>query len=456
MLNMNWYLEMSSTYKHRIRVVEKHNPKIDHNITLAGLLVTDADRALEKLEREKEGLLKGLYVFRKKVSTGEVCICNGAEFPNAEAVDLLLYLIIKLEDNDWDRKLTIESIRKLLKEVFEVDTSKFWTEKLRRLLVIWKNHSFYFPGNFFWDGKKIEAYFGVIEDFYIDKPGKGKSAKIEITFNEKFVEICRNTTWYRRPPWIEIKKLRKEIAKRLYMLALEYKPAERSQDWKVYIDNDLKSWYRNALNSLADPKHLRPSIILKRLKGAIEEINKKTNLRMELQQTEEGNYCITVEEIAPPGAEKIEIPFDKLTSEEKAILVAYLEAVAEEKRIENIWGFLRSMTTEQVKDWLKKAEQYFESEVQNDNETEFKEKPRLIEILREWGRKQFDGKKALFNVYFGKDKILKAYESNKRVVFVCADEILAKLILERFGDKLDELKELFGKEVEFTGEDLKR
>ena len=63
-------------------------------------------------------------------------------------------------------------------------------------------------------------------------------------------------------------------------------------------------------------------------------------------------------------------------------------------------------------------------------------------------------KKALFNVYFGKDKILKAYETNKRVIFVCADEILAKLILERFEDKLSELKELFGKEVEFRGEDL--
>ncbi len=47
------------------------------------------------------------------------------------------------------------------------------------------------------------------------------------------------------------------------------------------------------------------------------------------------------------------------------------------------------MTTEQVKDWFKKAEQYFESETQNDNETEFKEKLRLIEILREWGRKHF-------------------------------------------------------------------
>ena len=432
-------------------------PKIDHNITIAGLLLTDADKAVLKAERAKEGPIRGLLFFKKKIPSGTVFILNGAEFPNAEAVDLLLYLIWKAEQNNWQRKLNLESLNKLAQDVFGVKKIGR-TEKnlIERSLTIWKFHGFYFPNSFIWQGKKTTAQFGVIDDWVIESQGRGKPAKIEISFNEKFLEICKNTDWYRRPPWLEVKKLRKEIAKSLYLLALEYKPAERSYEWKIYIDNDLKSWYRNALNSLADPKHLRPSIILKRLKGAIEEINEKTNLRMELQQTEEGNYCIAVKEIAPPGAEKIEIPFDKLTSEEKAILVAYLEAVAEEKRIENIWGFLRSMTTEQVKSWLKKAEQYFESEVQNDNETEFKEKPRLIEILREWGRKQFDGKKALFNVYFGKDKILKAYESNKRVIFVCADEILAKLILERFGDKLDELKELFGKEVEFTGEDLRR
>ena len=440
---------MSSTHL-KIKVAENHNPKIDHNITLAGLLVTDADKVLNKLEREKEGLLKGLYVFKKKIPTGEVFICNGAEFPNAEAIDLLLYLIIKLEDKEWDRKLTFKSIREILREVFEVGASKFWIKKLERLLVIWKNHSFYFPGSFIWEGKPTRAYFGVIENFVIEPQGRGKPAKIEILFDEKFIEICRNTTWYRRPPWTEIKRLRKEVAKRLYMLALEYKPAEKSQEWKIYIDNDLKGWYRNALNSLADPKHLRPSIILKRLKRAIEEINEKTNLRMELQQTEEGNYCITVEEVAPPGSEVLEIPFDKLTEEEKALLVAYVEAVAEEKKIKNVWGFLRSMSTRQIKLWLKKKKKYFSSEIQTAKETKLEEKPRLLEVLRDWGSKRYSDKPSLYRLYFGKDKVLKAYESNKKVVFVCLDRVLAQLLRKDFGE---ELKQVFNKEVEFIGKE---
>jgi len=428
--------------------MQEVKPKLDHNITLAGLLVTDADKALQKTKRATEGPIKGLLFFKKKIPTGTVYILNGAEFPNAEAVDLLLYLIWQAERNDWKRKLRLESLNKLAKNVFGVKRIGKTEKKLiERLLTIWKFHGYYFPDSFLWQGRRITVQFGVIDDWEIESQGRGKPAKIEITFNEKFLEICQNTSWYRRPPWIEIKKLRKEIAKSLYLLALEYKPDEQTKDWKIYIDNDLKSWYRNALNSLANPQYLRPSIILKRLKGAIEEINEKTNLRMELQQTEEGNYCITVEEVAPAGAEAIEIPFDKLPEEDKALLIAYLEAVAEEKKITNIWGFLRSMTSRQVKIWLNKAKKYFSSEVSRAKETELIEKPRLLRVLREWGNKRLKGNEVLFNVYFGEDKLLKAYENNKKVVFVCVDEILAQLLSKKFGE---ELREVFGKEVEFT------
>jgi len=443
---------MSKTHSPQIKIaIEKeHNPKIDHNITLAGLLLTDADTIIGKLEREKKGLLKGLYVFRKRISSGEVCICNGAEFPNAEAVDLLLYLTIQLEKNGWERKLRFKSIRELIREVYGVKTAgKTWAEQIKRGLVIWKNHSYYFPKSFMWEGKLIEAYFGVIDDFEIKPQGRGKPAKVEITFNEKFLEICRETDWYRRPPWTEIRKLRKEIAKRLYMVALEYRPNE-GKKWKIYMDNDLKSWYRNTLNSLANPQHLYPKLIIeKRLKPAIEEINEKTNLRMELQQTEEGNYCITVEEVAPAGAEAIEIPFDKLPAEDKAILIAYVEAVAEEKKIKNIWGFLRSMTSRQVRIWLNKARKYFNSEAKTARESELVEKPRLLQVLREWGRKKLGDKEFLFKTYFSEYNLLKAYENNRKVVFVCIDKILSTLLNQEFAE---ELKEVFGKEVVFTSE----
>jgi len=430
----------------------KIRPKLDHNITLAGLLITDADKATLRAERASEGPIKGLFFFKKVLPTGIVYILNGAEFPNAEAVDLLLYLIWLAEKNNWQKKVEFESLNKLAKEVFGVQKlGKAEKRLIERILTIWKFHGFYFENSFVWGEERITTQFGVIEDWEIKPQGRGKPAKIEITFSEKFIEICQNTRWYRRPSWLEVKKLRKEVAKSLYLLALEYKPNEDSKEWKIFIDNDLKHWYRNALNSLADPKHLRPSIILKRLKGAIEEINEKTNLRMELQQTEKGNYCIVVEEIAEAGVEALEIPFDKLSDEDKAVLVSYVEAVAERKKIKNVWGFLRSMSSRQVKIWLNKARKYLK---EKDKETEFKEKPRLLRILKDWAKNQpkYSERQVLFKLYF-EEGILKAYENNKKVVFICIDRYMAKLLGKELRDHTEELKELFGKEATFIGKE---
>ena len=421
-------------------------PKLDHNITIAGLLVTDAHSVQKKVKREEKGILKGLLVITKKISSGMVYIASGTEFPNAEAVDLLLYLIWYLEENNWERVLEIESLNRIAKEVFGVKRlGKNDILRLERLLTMWKFYGYYFPNSFVWQGKKVTAQFGVIENWKIIPQGRGKPSKIRITFDEDFIKICKETDWYRRPPWLEVKKLRREISKTLYLLALEYKPNEKAKSWNIYIDSDIKFWYRNTFNSLA--KHLYPKLIIEgRLKPAIEEINKETNLRMKLYQTEEGNYAISVKEVAPPGSERIEIPFEKLSDEDKAILVAYVESVAKEKKIQNIWGFLHSMTSKQVRIWLRKAKKYFENDVRSDKETELIEKPRLLEILRDWGRKKLEGKNSLYKLYFGEDKILKAYESNKKIVFKCVDGIVAELLTRTYGK---ELKEVFHKEVIF-------
>ena len=104
------------------------------------------------------------------------------------------------------------------------------------------------------------------------------------------------------------------------------------------------------------------------------------------------------------------------------------------------------MTSKQVRIWLRKAKKYFENDVRSDKETELIEKPRLLEILRDWGRKKLEGKNSLYRLYFGEDKILKAYESNKKIVFKCADRIAAELLTRTYGK---ELKEVFHKEVIF-------
>jgi len=336
--------------------VKEIKPKLDHNISLAGLLVTDANTVIKKLEREQEGILKGLFAFKKKIPAGEVYICNGAEFPNAEAVDLLLYLLWYAEKNGWQRTIEIESLNRLSMEVFGVRLGKTEKRLIERSLTIWKFHGYYFPNSFTWHGTKITAQFGVIEDWEIERQGRGRPARVRITLNEKFLEICKHTDWYRRPSWLEIRKLRKEIAKRLYMLALEYKPGERSKEWKIYIDADLKHWYRNALNSLANPEHLYPKLIIeKRLKPAVEEITAKTNLRMELQQTEEGNHCIAVREKSCKieVCLKREIPFDALP---KLLKEAVIRLIERKKHVKDPYALARSLSEKELETYTKKLE----------------------------------------------------------------------------------------------------
>ena len=306
-----------------VRVIK---PKLDHNISIAGLLLTDADKATLKLDRAVDGPIKGLYFFKKAIPSGVVFILNGAEFPNAEAVDLLLYLLWQAEQNEWERKLTIRSLNSLAKDVFGVKKlGKKERKLIERLLTIWKFHGYYFPNSFVWQGSRITAQFGVIDDWSIESSGRGRAAKIIISFNEKFLDICKNTDWYRRPSWFELRKLRKEIAKSLYLLALDYKPNEKSKTWIIYLDRDLKSWYRNALNSLANPRHLYPKLIIeKRLKPAIEEINKKTNLSMTLLKTGTGSFSIRVKEKFPAGTHVIKIS-NKSDSELKKELVKFIE-----------------------------------------------------------------------------------------------------------------------------------
>ena len=431
--------------------LEGVKPKVDHNINIAGLLVTDADTVLGKLEREKEGPLKGLYVLPKSLGDGTVYICNGAEFPNAEAVDLLLYLLYVAEKHDWPRKVEIPSLNALAKEVFGIRQSgKYWNEKIERALVIWANHKFYFKNCFSWRGEIIDTVMlGIIQSFKIERYGKGKPAVLTITFDDDFIEVCKNTEWYRRPSWLEVKKLRKEVAKSLYLLAFEFKPNEKVKSWKIYINEDLKYWYRNALNSLANPKYLRPAIVLKRLRRAIEEINQKTSLWMDLRKTEGGNYCIVVEEVGTREVKELEAPFDKLSERDKAILKAYVEAVAEENKIESVFGFLRSMTAEQIDSWLGKAKKYFGSKVEIVEETKLVEEPKLIEFLRNWGNLKYSDKPNLYKLYFGEGRIIKAYKNNRKVVFVCLDRVLAQLLSKFSG----ELKEIFKKEVVFVGQE---
>lgn len=449
---------MQTTNQAIIKMGKEIKTKLDHNISIAGLLITDADTVNKKAKRAEKGILKGLLILAKRIPSGEVYISNGAEFPNAEAVDLLLYLLWLLEKQGWKETLKIESLNKLFKEVFGIKQSgKIWREKLERLLTIWKNHSFYFPDSFMWHGQKITTQFGVVENWKIIPQGRGKPAILEIRFDNEFINICKNTDWYRRISWLEVRKLRKETAKRLYMLALEYKPDE-GKEWIIYINNDLKYWYRNEMNSLADPKYLYPKRILNTLQNAIKEINDKTNLEMKLTKTEEGNYAISVLEVIPAGSEALQIPFDQLSNEEKFLLIQYLtDVVAPKKDIKNIWGFARSLSTRQVKIYLSKAQKHYNKqrpkgkgkETSEQTSKALQECPDLLQKLLEEAKNNWcKDKSTIFRIFF-RDGIENIYDVGKELIIKTKDKLISEYLMNQH---LKEIENILGKKVKLTHE----
>jgi len=425
--------------------IHEIRPKVDHNISLAGLLLTDADTASLKVERAREGPIKGLLNFKKELPTGEVYILNGAEFPNSEAVDMLLYLIWHAEQNNWNRLVQFKGLNTLAKEVFGVKRlGKAERRLIERILTVWKFHGYYFKDSFVWQGKRITTQFGVIDDWQINSFGRGRPAELKIWFNEKFIEICKHTDWYRRPTWIEIKKLRKEIAKSLYLLALEYKPGKDAKTWRIYIDKDIKFWYRNALNSLAELKHLYPKLIVeKRLKPAIDEINVKTNLFMELVNYEKDRYYIKVAETI--NSVPVNLPFYKYDLLHRIVILSYLAQKNSTLTSAALLRMAEKLSSEEIRDILDSVNIGNINLADLDDLDGFELSMSRLNTLFSWMKEMYSDKPVTYNLICH-NKIMLAIESEEEIIFICQDvpscNMLSKLS--------QELSRFFGKRVKFV------
>jgi hypothetical protein len=129
-----------------------------------------------------------------------------------------------------------------------------------------------------------------------------------------------------------------------------------------------------------------------------------------------------------------------------------VEVIAKEKKIENVYGFVRSMTSRQLKIWLRKAEKYFSEfreREKNKEEMEFVERPELVKFLHDWAKEEFASRSAVLKAFFGKGKVLRAFESDKKIVFKCVDRIVSEFLSKNVSAKLEEI---FCKEVVFTFE----
>jgi len=271
-----------------VKMAEGRGPKgLKLDINLINALINIGHRR-GRVKREESGPFKGLYTVKKSVGHGEIVITNGAGIPGGKALSFLLMVLEKSQNQGWNPVVKFNSLSQVL-ENFYGRRSGENLEKLKRTLILWKNHGIYFHSSFYTgEGKVGSLYLSVIDEFRTYPEGRGKA--LEIRLNKTLIDILRNSDWYRLIETEDFKNLRKEVSKALFLYL--YKRKGKGDRWEVYLPKDLKKWYVEELG--ANAKNLRPSVILENLRNAVEEISRETHLEVKLEETDKGNYCLKV------------------------------------------------------------------------------------------------------------------------------------------------------------------
>lgn len=210
-----------------------------------------------------------------KIGDKEYTMLVGYKTPNSTDILYLYYFIKILQKNDYPEIITIKQ-SSLIKDLFDGSDSSYYYKKIKDCLKVWKNVGISFNGSFY-DGKNYKAIeFAILDVGQVDEDGV-----ITIEFNRIFLSILKNTNFYRYINLNEFKELKRPISRRLYELL-----KKSSFPYKIEIAK------------LADKMLLKrkfASQIIQKLKPAVNEINKNTDLKINFNcsKNEDGeNICI--------------------------------------------------------------------------------------------------------------------------------------------------------------------
>jgi len=209
-----------------------------------------------------------LYVLNEKTSKQDIKIHIdnkeynlrvGYKTPNSTDMLFLYYFIHNSQKDNYKRKLILKKSQ-VIKDVVSSRASYYY-KRLEETLEIWRNTGLTFKGTFY-DGENYQTLvFGVLDHGELKEDGT-----VLVTFNETFLKILEETNFYRYIDFNELKRLKKPISRRLYELFKKSK-----FPFKIEIK-------KLAQKITLDRKY--PSDIIIKLKPAIKEINKNTDLNI--------------------------------------------------------------------------------------------------------------------------------------------------------------------------------
>jgi len=321
--------------------------KFDFNLLMSGTWV---------LDNREEGKI---FKFEKEVGEGKIIIYNPVDVPSPKDSKLLDYLMLKAQEQDWNNIVILPTLSQICKDL-NIPKSKKTVERLKKSFEILSLTRIQFH-NCFIDNGVLEHFeegqwqiisIGIINDYgFLPIKGRGNPVQVKVVFDKNFISVCKHSLGYKLIPYAPIQGLR-DTAYALYKWAWRWFNAEKGygERW-IGSGESLVRWYRNELNSTGNYKY--PSEVLRRVKSAIEQLNKNDEVPFYIQLKEENsNYKLEIYRKDQCTLKK-EIPFDKLPAILRKTVIRLIEQY--KKHIKEPYAFARSMSWKEIEDLLKKV-----------------------------------------------------------------------------------------------------
>lgn len=220
---------------------------------------------------------------------------------------IVLYcLLYKLHrENDLGEYKLVTNRYEIAKSIFGGNQfSKNVYDRLLKSLRRWQSISINFEGVFYeGDGYTIRG-FSIIEEFVLRKD----SGELTIRFNEAYVKQIEETKFYKLIDFEQYKKLHKASSARLYEVLC--KTFQDRKEWAINIQLLAE---KLTFEKSAGAQNYYPSDVLRYLKPAINEINKKTELEIDFQYNKETAVCVFKKVVKKASVSKEKDKFNPAT-----------------------------------------------------------------------------------------------------------------------------------------------
>ena len=198
---------------------------------------------------------------------------------------MLYYLLYKLYKENGLKNTKIKTTRyEIAKNVFP-GVKSYGKNKYDRIMISlkrWHNLSIHFEGVFYeGDGYTIR-FFHVVDSVKLQK----ETGELVVEFNAIYLKQLAETAFYVLIDFNQYRRLQKASSARLYEILL--KTFKERKDWAINIQSLAE---KMTFEKREGAKSYYPSDILRHLKVAVNEINKRTDLHIKFEYNKGNQVC---------------------------------------------------------------------------------------------------------------------------------------------------------------------